>query len=153
MFKRQNVNLEEIGVDFSNISNKGERTMSLEKNEGKGIHPKLDIDWFMDAKSATVPTIGINRTGIHLNESAVLEMGLQLGDYISIGFVGNDNLVLVKAKSSGLKLRKGTGTNGSLIVANERLVGWIKNKGISLKRYALTFETSSSLYVAKVQEK
>lgn len=94
------------------------------------------IEWFVDEKAMSNPTIGLNKTGIYLNRRAVHLLGCKIGQCVRVGFDGSKKRLIIQVGDNGIKLRKGN-DSGGLALVNERLVSWLEQKKIARKRYVL----------------
>jgi len=94
------------------------------------------IEWFIDEKLTSNPTIGLNKHGIHLNRRATDMIKCQAGQCLRVGFDSATNRLVIKPGENGLKLRKWD-KSGGLQLVNKHLVGWLQQKTVEQKRYKL----------------
>ncbi|CAH8249879.1 hypothetical protein WJ0W_007065 [Paenibacillus melissococcoides] len=94
------------------------------------------IEWFVDEKAISNPTIGLNSTGIYINRRAAHMLGCKIGQCLRVGFDSSKHRLIIQVGDNGLKLRKGN-DNGGLSLVNERLVSWFEQKKMVRKRYIL----------------
>ncbi|WII39683.1 sigma-70 family RNA polymerase sigma factor [Paenibacillus thiaminolyticus] len=94
------------------------------------------IEWFVDEKAMSNPTIGLNKTGIYLNRRAAHMLGCKIGQCVRVGFDGSKKRLIIQVGDNGIKLRKGN-DSGGLALVNDRLVSWLEQKKIARKRYVL----------------
>jgi RNA polymerase sigma factor (sigma-70 family) len=122
-------------------------TRQVTKEEAKKHGIKLvtdNLEWFLDENLPSNPTVGITGNGISFNALSVKKLKCETGNFIKIGFnPESERLVLVK-NEDGIKLRKASGGNGS-IVMNKRLANWLKQKNVLQKRYVLEYDETAEV--------
>lgn len=111
--------------------------------------PEDDIEWFENTSMPIIPSIGITKAGLTLNNAAVQKMHLEIGETLRIG-LSKDGKFLVGKGTQGLVLR-GRTPNGA-VVRSKDLVKWVKQKEIVFKRYPIQLDTQIHMYYAKVIE-
>ncbi|WP_213431391.1 hypothetical protein, partial [Paenibacillus dendritiformis] len=109
---------------------------TLSKEETAMRETSAAIEWFVDEKAMSNPTIGLNKTGIYFNRRAAHMLGCKIGQCVRVGFDGSKKRLIIQVGDNGLKLRKGN-DSGGLAIVNERLVNWLEQKKIARKRYVL----------------
>lgn len=103
------------------------------------------IEWFIDEKLTSNPTIGLNKHGIHFNRRATDMMKCAAGQCLRVGFDSTTNRLVIQRGENGLKLRKWD-NSGGLQLVNKHLVGWLQQKTVEKKRYKL-HESQGMYYI------
>lgn len=111
------------------------------------------IEWFIDERVSTNPTIGINGQGMHLNSRAVHTLGCKAGQCLRVGFDSEKNRLVIQVGDNGMKLRSTSGDkSGGLRLVNKRLANWLSQKKmVGSKRYSLYSEQSMGLHYIQLE--
>lgn len=108
------------------------------------------IEWFVDEKLSTHPTIGFNKDGILFNRWAANLLKVESGQCLSVGFDAAANQLIFKHAENGLRLSK-RNKNGALALVNKRLVNWLQLKVVDTKRCMLYKNEKQDMYYIELE--
>lgn len=125
------------------------RKVTLEEAQKYGIKTSFDdTEWFEDITVPTISSIGIARSGVSFNATALQEMQLKAGENVRVG-LNPDGRLFVGKHTQGMKLKGKNPGNGAVVV-NKNLVEWLEKKGVEFKRYPIRYDEQVGMFYVKV---